>query len=1136
MSVKQIATKGTIRKICEDLNRGSEFSRLWLSLDNQEEADKIVKTMNFGAIVSNSELLSVAFGLLVEHVRRSKEVSRNVDVDSLVTYIVSCGISYDWVAAFYFELSKVFRQYNSKKSAEYVYTSFLFAPLEVHNDLRLIELDKVEKEFFIEYTKIHGGLDDFEPIWSEFREKLLDLRKEIYEFLLLKEACIKTREIRNKFNVLLREWVGDLSQKVIDHLTKYTSIKFIYSFSLIGVGTSSLNYLTAFSDLDIALLIDDKADKNHESFIFFLRLLEHKLFCIGEGNNKSLDGKKIAGVMVDAGDIGKPEFIDNPNKMAQYWFERRYQQGTTNPEATAMIKAVMLKDYTKPNQEGLTRRYLDALVHEWEEQKCYQEMLYSMLTEHMKYCECQVNVLKAKIARDEPISFKEGLLRPVLLWLCDVSYMLGFFNAISVDEMLDCLYKSGYFEKDFIDHISNSIEVLWTLKFTFEYEGRFFNDYDLQLSSLDISEQTIIHHLLHHIVSPLVKNYEIILCKFISLSIQRKKWIDKVSHMDSIDDENFLLVTNPEESLISTFDCELSKVDKYSVSVKNNLIKIVDSDLIYFKHYFYSNEDMSFCNVLTEEGQNAFWLRTFPSIGYDKNQMAHLWESIYSSPNVNSQFVKVILDNEVFYCLSWIRNTEQQWLNSKISTKLFTVFLLRTLLIDNHIGFKLDGYLIYFLPNINRYLDESILKCFVRTGCFEVMLDIWDRANEIQFKYDEGIISRGDHLSNLYFLRNVSMNLKNKIKNRYACLCGKINDCMINKENLTGMDLLFVISPDFQVFCKKENIVGKFHKNQFINLFCEPDRKQENDLLFFDKRTLIEEEMSCLNDFCREPNLSLINNKVHLLYNQSFLHVISKHAQPADVLAFIKSQDNFDINFCGVNNAGWTILHYISSNKKRLWKYEALESFFQLISSPHLKAMLTAYNFQGLTPFHYIVQNKQNTWGSQAIQLVLNALGEDVQRFLLTPDKYNKSFFHDLLRNYPRSDSYEIRQKLNLMMGYLSREMVVELMMLKVRATHCTILHIAAYYCHLDLVQELISILGKEIVINLASEIAKIKLEDRIIEGLPFEFALLRKQDAEEVSVILQKSNINSLFINNEREENIKNDIDVSTKCLCAIM
>ena len=748
-------------------------------------------------------------------------------VDKFSKTVMEYSISEEEKAAFYLSLANTFfahsaphsRYLGSEYAAHYIHTSFLYHPLD-YNDPRVLLLDTIEKAFFLNITEGKGQpIDEFEAKWKFFREALHRLRRETREklFLVNPRQTLAITGIRHEFNAGIRSLIASIADEMLRRLISFSK-PFLCDFTLLGVGSVALSYFTALSDIDIALLVSKKIGRENEHFQNFIRLLSFELICMGEEQSENLKHQKIAGMCIDPAnrslllgkdDNGYSSLIDTPEAMAIRWFFRRdNDQDILSNEANEMLRTVALYssseaiDLAVPYQQFFSARR-DGFSQE-DSLHALDKHMANIKNKLIEFCEKISEKNKELISVTRIIfDFKEVLVRPLLLWISDVAFIFGNTTA-SLDGFFTTLSESGFVDSIFIERLRFGLEYLWKLKFELEYDGKFVNtgqDFSIDYDNLSDDEQQMINELIETLIVPLscsAKNiiHQVLIYRtYTKLSFDRRMdWYQKI--------KNDLVVSNEsdfKEVILRTFDInapfminplisDTKKISTYALSsnVFEQLIVREADDLVYLDDQAISDNRPDFLPLTIREGKLAYWLSCLPTPGYHDGLFAD-FSNLYTHAIGNSQIIMLQLCGLKLPCLLIERRQNNQSSIVSLSDEIWTILLLRALLLDSD-GRAKQAQLIYCLEQMTQVgrLDRFVLKRFFDLK--GVVITDW----YAQLNMMNEVCTALDVPAELISIEQEEfLELATRLNERYEIL----REIILGRNSVTGIDLLASVDP-----------------------------------------------------------------------------------------------------------------------------------------------------------------------------------------------------------------------------------------------------------------------------------------------------------------------------------------------------
>lgn len=818
-----------------DIMLGSELFRLEEALRRKqlETAKNIIQVLPLRVKEDHVEWLLACFqefiSLMIDQ-RDCEQTKRYVDKFSET--VMKYSINKEEKAAFYVNLANTFFAHSvphssyvgSEYAAHYVHASFLYHPLELSDDPRVTLLDTIQKSFLLSVTEGKGlSLEYFESKWKLFRDELYALRRKTRERLSSVEERQSSdiAKIRHEFNSGIRLLMARIAEEMLRRLRSPANT-LLCDMTLLGAGSIAISYFTAFSDFDVALLVDKERYRNSENFRRFIRLLSFELICMGEEQCENLQNRKIAGSCIDPfnrlsllshdeDEGGCSPLIHGPEAMGEKWFFKRDSRtDIISNEANELLRTVAL--YSSSEGINLFARYQYSLSVQ---RKYFNEEEYlRALDRHMETSKNKLIEFRRKLSMkaEELIDMlelkfdvKEVLIRPLLLWISDVAFIFGN-TEVTLDGFFKTLSDVGFFDYAFIERLRFGLEYLWKLKFELEYDGKFIStgrDFSIDYDELSFDKQQLISELIETLIFPLTASAKTIIDRILiyrtytpaSLN-QRMSWYQKIKNDIIIPTEN-----NTQQILLRTFCLDAMtninplvihpiEICTYALSraVTDSLIIRESDDLIRFDYDNLLTQQSPFLTLTTREGKIAYWLACLPTPGYH-DVLFELFANVYTHAIGQHQIVMLRLADFELPCLLIERRQTHLFPIPSLSSEVFTSLLLRALLLDSEERSK-QAQLLYCLEQMRQpeALDPLVIKRFIHLE--NLLITDWHAQLE---RMNHAYIALGVPLELISTQQQDFHDLACKMDERYQRLRKKLSQ----QGPMRGIDLLASVDPVF---------------------------------------------------------------------------------------------------------------------------------------------------------------------------------------------------------------------------------------------------------------------------------------------------------------------------------------------------
>jgi ankyrin repeat protein len=314
----------------------------------------------------------------------------------------------------------------------------------------IIEIRKYETEQ-TGPTIINPGIN-----WQTRRERLKKLRKET-------TISIETRESSQAFQTKQIEYtkaIRKLLQEILQDCQKRLG-KPPCEFSMLGVGSIARQALSAYSDVDIALLVPTEDDRHHPYFQHFIKLFMLQLDLLGEQE------KVKPGLRIDGGDFVRcvvtRELLNTPHGFVEYFdpvnlTAEDLSDTEISPLFYTIHRPILL--YASSKGTELYCDYLKKLMTKYQLREETSDITlpqtdasFAQTQVYHKVAQLYLNKHQQDFAdlHKREIDLKEHYLSPLEFWVMDIALYFGLYNeeqlnqtthatiTLSIPEILDKL-------------------------------------------------------------------------------------------------------------------------------------------------------------------------------------------------------------------------------------------------------------------------------------------------------------------------------------------------------------------------------------------------------------------------------------------------------------------------------------------------------------------------------------------------------------------------------------------------------------------------------------------------------------------------------------------------------------------------
>ena len=311
--------------------------------------------------------------------------------------------------------------------------------------------------------------------WMIWREQLTQYREVLRKALLSDEEVLKsqadfTEQVKNLLKTIVQliiDLLGDPPMAMpAEHDTPHPC-----GFSLLGLGSLARADMCPYSDVDIALLIEDEALRDHPYFQALICLFQLKVSLIGEPN----------GFWVDEGDIsyltGKEKLqLNTPEGLLKHYHPKKIE-ACEQPETHAIHRPVLI--YANETGARLLDEYQRLLHQAFQatDETTYDLSMSLSRVWALKHLEmCQHQYLQDKNKTKSAVDLKENFIRPITLWCLDMQlYFAPTIKGPTIKEsaivkLLKALEK--HIHPDFLSQVHEAISQCQKTRILLQFEKR----------------------------------------------------------------------------------------------------------------------------------------------------------------------------------------------------------------------------------------------------------------------------------------------------------------------------------------------------------------------------------------------------------------------------------------------------------------------------------------------------------------------------------------------------------------------------------------------------------------------------------------------------------------------------------------
>ena len=812
------------------------------------------------------------------------------------------------------------------------------------------------REIYCEYRSTYSIEQENNFCVDSFREELQQIRIELKEKLesLIEEKDIK--KIRSDYN----EKIKIFHVKIIEAAAvcyDRTSQVYNHHFELLSLGSVAQNYATAYSDLEIAILLDKKFtigtcdNKRPEEIEQFIDFLEFHYTIIGEEVESHTDGFRITGVTLDAVNLEKilnsknPDmlFVNFPEDLADYWINSIFKE--TNEACHSADQLVILRASPLFSTKKDSTLYSDHQAEKcnlWEKNTkdsarldCFLSKWTQEFFNYMTNCKTEIERLKDS----ELIDFKVCIFQPIILWIMYVSFLLGYTyfsteKPPTIDHIIDFIDSKKIFSSNFLDILREIVEKIWFLKCFWELNGKFKivkrNNEGVRFSICAKTIQDSKNKV--GLEGRITKDIFEIQADFILLLISSAEAI-----------KNFFIEQKlpEEESVQKIFDDKLIKVQKiltectldkneFSKKIINQIINI-DKLLIFFPKkteqelldsvppvFISTYSKMSNLNFLEKYGCDYEYYKNFVNLESikveDENpQWVENWFLVKKNNEEEMLWGILGLEN-IFRCLS---------IKSSADT------------VEPYFGFT------------DIYENKVICLFFVGSQAdFDKFISIKDRDSKDIF------VKKIHFYEKLFSIKLIDFNQKNSYKESFFKVFQELNDSFYDETRNRGdsgyLEKLISSVPLF-IYAERE-----------MDTKPEPSTPKNKIFREFSRRLSYASTSnnSTTNSYPSTPRSSFSQEEKEIVSSpgkDGFFYNYTNN----EVKAILKSknkEERYEYIISTSTYSGWTLFHFLLNSGCST--YLDILSFFSFFNEDDVFKILCKKTVYGYTPLHYLMLNK----------------------------------------------------------------------------------------------------------------------------------------------------------------------------------